>query len=444
MNRVRVRDASWVLVAQVFGKLVAFPAGILLARAIGPSGKGAFSVLQQVTQFSVVVLGLGMNAALLFLAGRREVRGRDAVVLSLVIGSFAVAVMLSAYALVGPGRPEALLDLPQGRLLVAAILLAGPAVIQSLMYQVAFGSGSVRAATMVINASVALQFAAYAVLFLTGSLTLQTAVFVWALSVVGEAVASSALGVRVGARRDVPSGAKSLLQRSYRYALTMWIAGLVGQAALRVDVFLLSALKGSAEVGIYSIAVTFAELLVLLPSALSAVMMPKVSGEGERAVDVTLRLQRVLWPITLLAGVVVALAAAAAVPVLYGPGFSRSIVPLVLLLPGTIAMAATVMPSAYFSGVGLPHKWTIASASNLAVNVLANLLLIPRFGASGAAVSSAISYGVAAALMVSGMARHTGVRYRDVLAPTRADVQELLRAARQALTDKRSTAGGLA
>ncbi|MCX8007095.1 MAG: polysaccharide biosynthesis C-terminal domain-containing protein [Coriobacteriia bacterium] len=430
---MRVRSASWVFAAQVLGKAVAFPVGIVLARALGASGKGTLSLVQLITQFSVVVLGLGLSSAFLYLAGRREVRGRDAAVLAMGLGAAAVSVLLAAYAIVGHGRIEALLKIPSGPLLLVGILLVGPALVLNLMYQVVLGSGAVRAATSVINVSMALQLAAYAGLFAFGALTLKAAVAVWAASVLGEAVVVSALGLRVRAQEGSPMGARLLFERAYRYGLTMWVATLVGQAALRVDMLLLSAHRGTAEVGVYSVAVTFAELLWLVPSALNAVMLPKVSGEGPVALDVTLRLQRVLWPLTLVAGTVVTLIAWPVVPLLYGREFSRSIIPLALLMPGAVAMAATVLPSAYLSGSGRPGEWTKASVANLGVNVVANVVLIPLLGAPGAAIASAVSYSVAAAVVIRAFARFAEVSYRDVLLPARSDVRALVDGVRQVL-----------
>lgn len=441
MTQMRVRSASWVLAAQVFGKLVAFPIGILLARSLGAEGKGAFSVLQLVTQFAVVLLGLGTSSSFLFLAGRRELRGCDALRLSVVFGAAATGLMLGAYVLVGPEAVHSLLNLTSGRLLLVSVLLVGPAIVSNFMYSTVFGSGSVRVATMVSNTSLALQLLAYAGLFFSGALTIASAIAVWGLSVVGEAVSVSIMGRGVRARDDVEPGVAALFSRGVRYGLMMWMAGLVGQAALRIDMFLLSAQKGTAAVGIYSVAVTFAELLWFIPTALNAVMLPKVSGEGRGALDVTLRLQRVLWPVTLLTGVLVALGAWVVIPLLYGKEFSGSIVPLVLLMPGALALALTTMPSAYLSGVGLPEEWTKASITNLVANVAANIVLIPRFGVAGAAMASAVSYSVAAVLIVRSFVRHTGIRYRDALLPTRDDFDELFAAVSRVLASVRSHSG---
>ncbi len=434
MSAMRVRSASWVFAAQVFGKLVAFPIGILLARALGPSGKGALSVVQLVAQVGVVVLNLGLGSAFTFYAGRREVPGGSALRFSAAFGAALSAALLALWVAVGGWFSADVLNLDDPRLLAVALLMVGPALALNLMYSVVVGSGSVRDATMVINVSFALQFVAYTTLFVLDALSLPVAVIVWAASVVGEATAIAVLGLRVRAGDSVQPGAVALFRRSWRYGLIMWVTNLVGFAALRVDMFLLSSIKGTAAVGVYSVAVTFAELLWFVPNALNAVMLPKVSGEGDAALDVTVRLERVLWPLTLVAGVGLFVVAAPLIPMLYGRDFAAAAIPLALLLPGAVAMALTTMPASYLSGIGKPKLWTRAAAANLVVNVVANVVLIPRFGIAGAAISSAVSYSVAAVWVIFAFVRETGVGLGELLIPRGSDFRDFAQAARAMLS----------
>ena len=51
----------------------------------------------------------------------------------------------------------------------------------------------------------------------------------------------------------------------------------------------------------------------------------------------------------------------------------------------------------------------------LAVNATSNLILIPRFGIVGAALSTAISYSLAAGILLRVFVRESGGRVRDTV-----------------------------
>lgn len=429
---MRVRSASWVFAAQVLAKAAGFVVSILLARSLGAEGKGMLSVVQ--TSMSVLVLasGFGLSSALMYYVPRGEARGRDAMLLAAGLAAAAMAAFVALYAIAGTPIAR-LLHVTPPALLLIGFVLTGPALVMNLLYSSVVASGSVRSATWIVNGSLLLQLVAYATLFAFGALTLPTALAVWGAGVVGEAVAAALMVRGVNREVQVRHGARPLLARIYRYGLVAWVSNLVGFAALRADTFILSALRGTAAVGVYSVAVTFAELLWFVPMALNAVMLPKVSGEGSDALDVTLRLERVLWPIILAAGVAVTLVAWPVIPLLYGSAFGPAIIPLALLLPGAVAMAMATMPSAYLSGIGKPVLWTRAAAANLLVNVAANFLLIPRYGIAGAALASAISYSIAAVIIIWYFLRETRVSARELLVPTAADFRDFFEAGKRVL-----------
>jgi len=71
----------------------------------------------------------------------------------------------------------------------------------------------------------------------------------------------------------------------------------------------------------------------------------------------------------------------------------------------------------------------VAAVAALAINVGANWFLIPRFGISGAAVSTAISYSVAALILLVMFVRESGHSVTETLFVGRDDVGTLWRMA---------------
>ncbi len=82
----------------------------------------------------------------------------------------------------------------------------------------------------------------------------------------------------------------------------------------------------------------------------------------------------------------------------YGPQFADAGVALRLILPGIVAYSVVAVLSRYITGRGRPGTGTLILVAGLALNIAANLVLVPIHGIRGAAAASSISY-IATALL---------------------------------------------
>ena len=117
------------------------------------------------------------------------------------------------------------------------------------------------------------------------------------------------------------------------------------------------------------------------------------------------------------------------------PQFADAGVALRLILPGIVAYSVVAVLSRYITGRGRPGTGTLILVAGLALNIGANLFLIPRYGIRGAAAASSLSYIVTAALTLVVFHRLSGRGLRETLVIRRSDIQALMAAAR-ALIDR--------
>jgi len=126
--------------------------------------------------------------------------------------------------------------------------------------------------------------------------------------------------------------------------------------------------------------------------------------------------------------------------------------PLLVLLPGVVALSVGNVTAGYVTGIGRPGIISVIGLAAFAANVVANLILIPPFGIVGAAAASLVSYTLSSLLMTVAAARFAGSSMRAFWVPRRDDVRVvvvnglgLLRRMRDGLTagrgDRRSTVG---
>ena len=106
----------------------------------------------------------------------------------------------------------------------------------------------------------------------------------------------------------------------------------------------------------------------------------------------------------------------------YGARFADAGVALRFILPGVIAYSVVAVLTRYITGRGRPGTATLIMATGLAVNVTANLMLVPRLGIDGAALSSSISYVTTALVTIAVFRRLSGASLADTLLIKRSDV----------------------
>jgi hypothetical protein len=87
-----------------------------------------------------------------------------------------------------------------------------------------------------------------------------------------------------------------------------------------------------------------------------------------------------------------AVAAKPAILALFGRDFSRSLTPMILLLPGVLALSLYDFLKTDVLGLGRPGFISLVSVLAMAVNLALNVLLIPAHGPAGAALASSAAY----------------------------------------------------
>jgi lipopolysaccharide/colanic/teichoic acid biosynthesis glycosyltransferase/O-antigen/teichoic acid export membrane protein len=162
---------------------------------------------------------------------------------------------------------------------------------------------------------------------------------------------------------------------------------------LRFDFVLLGALAGPAVLGIYAVASKFAELMRLVPTAINYVLYPRFTNLGSaQATHEGRRLLPQATALTLVLTPFVAIIAYVGPALIYGSAFRGAVLPAEIIILGLSIEGAAAVSSAYLFGVGRPGLNSIGMGVGAIITVTLDLILIPRYGALGGAITSAITY----------------------------------------------------
>jgi len=89
---------------------------------------------------------------------------------------------------------------------------------------------------------------------------------------------------------------------------------------------------------------------------------------------------------------VVAISGKFLISFLYSETFIAAYLPLLALLPGVVLLGGAKVLTAEILGRGYPQYNSFLSGSGLAITILGDLILVPKFNVLGAALASTISY----------------------------------------------------
>jgi Na+-driven multidrug efflux pump len=105
------------------------------------------------------------------------------------------------------------------------------------------------------------------------------------------------------------------------------------------------------------------------------------------------------------------------VPLVYGPAYRATVPPLLILLPGVMAMGVFKVLTRDFSSRNRQQVSILASGVALVLNMGLDLLLIRRWGVTGAATASTVGYTAAGAVLLAFFLRDSKLDWREVLLP---------------------------
>lgn len=386
-----VRQVAETYLTRVFIVALGFVNSVLVTRILGPEGRGLFAVATTVAAIGVQLGNLGLHSSNTYYVSR------DPTILPRLLGNTLIICAVSAVGAVAAlflfeARPDVA---PVAGILLPLALAAVPVGLANLLLQnLLIGTQRLRkynvidlttrvAAVLLVAATVPLGFVSPEVVF---TLVLGTVVIgvVWAF-----------VDLRRGCMQPI-GGSLELLRSGLRYGLRAYLGSLFAFLVLRSDVVLVKYLRGAEETGYYAIAVGLADILLMLPTVVGTVLFPRLSAApsvSERW-RVTRRILAVMMPATPLALIAVFLTARPLIRVAYGSAFDPSFAAVAWLLPGVGFFAINTVYMNLFAACGMPAITVLSPLVALAVNVLANLVLIPAWGFVGASVSSSFCYGL--------------------------------------------------
>jgi O-antigen/teichoic acid export membrane protein len=397
-----------------------FAAVLILARSLGPTGRGtiAFITVTALVAARVASMGIG-EATAVFVAKRPERRGAlltNAASFMVASALLIAAVACGALIALGDDRPAGV-GRPELAIIAAATLVSA---LGDAGYVFLLGSNRLRAIALITASASWVYPLLLVALWSTVGLTVLRAALVWTAAESIRALAYLRQSARGLALSRLDPG---LLVEAVRFGSRAWVGSLARFLNFRTDQILMGFLASEAALGVYAVAVNASEVLLYLPAATATALLPLAArADAGVRTEQALRAFRSAAVVTAAAALVAAVLGPLLLPVVFGAPFEASVTPFLWLLPGALGFAATAVFSYALVAASSPGLSSVGPFVSLVVGIALDLVLIPRFGASGAAAAASAAFlaGGFAALIV--FRRRNPFAWRSLLLPRRGDL----------------------
>ncbi len=385
-------NVNLVFLGQIAIYGLAFGLRVVLARGLGDSGLGTFSL------FFVAVIVAGGIANLGVGLGNIYFLNKGAYGYGVLLsGSLFVLIAMSAIAwvfILGYGfivEPDIFVAGDAYWLYAAAL----PAVVAYVLLT-SFLHGSSRffalSGVAVLQGVSALLIAG--VLYARDGLDVSGAVAAWTASfVIADVVVLYLVSLR---HIDLPALLRprwDALGDQIRYGAQGQLANMAALFNYRLDQFLVAAFVSRAGVGHYTVAVGLGESVWWISSAVAMVLLPRLTQMGrERAEELTPLACRNTVLVSVLGAAALMAVSPLAIRILFGGEFDPALLPLILLMPGIVAASATRVLGSYLFSQGRIIYNTFATFIALGLTIVLDLALIPWLEVEGAAIASSFAY----------------------------------------------------
>ncbi len=422
------RSGIHALGTSVAGILLAFVNSVVIARALGPAGKGSYDLALTTAALLGIVLGFSLPVGTTYVVARGRANLR-ALVWQLVGMAFLLGILATAilYVLQNTNSAKYLVPADAGNWIVILVVVT-TCLMETANYWRAILNG--RQEIIQANRGDLISRTAHVIISLLALGILASknqnaspALFIvinMAVLLLTNLIFLKMLGIALR-----PSPGPSGIREVLAYAFPCYLGNFLQFLNYRLDVFIVNYLSGRDALGLYTLAVSLAQMIWLVSKAAATVLLPNVAALQEAAAanaQRTAQITRVAFAISLASALLLALIAAPLVPWIFGEDYRPSVAPLLWLLPGIVAFSVTNVIASYLAGIGKPRLNLYVALTGLVVTIVLDLSLIPSFGIVGAAIASTLSYTTSTVIILWLFRRQSGLRVQQVLLPTREDI----------------------
>ncbi len=407
-------DVGWVFAGSILILFLHFLQKPLMGRYLGPDGLGIYTMVITIAGFASLISGLGVNGAVVkYVAEYKDDKDKIYVVFSSAFVTMAIfGVATNIFLFILSDKFASIFNTPSLALLLKIYAFVSAF---SLTYGIIlsfFNGLREMKYYSFINTLNGIMVFLFIVTFLFLGFGIEGAV-------VGEVLAT--ITVMVVAVLIIKkfvhfkiSDYKKNTSALTSFGSQLMLGNVINNVNYQADSLLIAYFLTATDLGYYSVAVSLSRFFWRIPQSVQMIAYPATSEywkNGDfhslnKMIDKSMKYSACLL---LTVGLGVWFFAKDIIVILFGESFLPSVFPFQILIIGTVVYGIGIPIGGTLAGIGRPDLGLKINAAGSIVNVLLNILLIPKFGVEGAAVATISSLIIITTLSLYFIVKLTNV-----------------------------------
>ena len=396
-------DVSITFAASIISMFLGFVITIILARYLGAGDLGLYRMVSTIYGIAMLFAAIGIPAAIIkYMAEYKGDRNKtNSIVSAGVITSLLLGIGFSVLFYLSSGIFEEIFKMPglAGLLkifspvfpfaLVGGVLLG---MLNGLREMKKFGTATIIQSVLMLVISVLLIYFGFGV----------------AGVVIGGVLASVGwclylLLITRDYFKITFEGYAENTKMMLVFGVQIFAGNAINMINYQADIVLIGYFLTATDVGYYAVAVGLSKFFWIIPQSIQTIVYPSVSkywaknnhSALQTMIDKSMKYTAcVLLPI----GLGVGFFARDIITMIFGEGFGYAVLPLLILITGTVIFGIVKAIGGSMTGAGRPDIGLKIVGISATTNIGLNVLLIPYLGIAGAAIATAISLAIATLL----------------------------------------------
>lgn len=399
-SRTISKNITQTFIVQIPNYVLGVVAGIFLTRHLGPEGKGVYTLLLTNVQLLVMFLGLNLPGAIQYFMANKNIEAARLKGISLVfllIGSAIVFIILFLL----PGGGETFLTAENDTFFFRCYIFISFLItnFNALLTGFLQGSHQFHAVNKLSLINSILNFILFTSLYYASrynfispdlSTVLVVTVFVLLINT-GVLFFSFQRLVKIKWGLHFKSVD---LKTLFKFLLPAYISVLVNFFNYRLTIWLVNYYEGTENLGYFSLALNFAQMMLMVTMAINTVLFPHFASKEDlkSAVNDFSFALKINIGLMLGATLVLVLFSGFLIPVFYGEVFNPSVDAVKILAIGTFFCSQAQVFGHFLGARNMNWVNTIIYSVALVCMGVLGVLFTPLYGIEGAALASGISY----------------------------------------------------
>ena len=395
-----MRDMQWSFISIATSSLSHLLLRIVLGRELGPSGLGVYTLVFTIYMFGMQFAAFGIGAALTkYVAEFSDNLAKTKEYISSgLIGSFVTGSIMGVFLyLLSEIISINIFRIPEMASLLNITALCFPFIaINKAVLGALNGFRSMKTFAFIdvtLNTTVLLS-SVFLVLFLDMNVFGAVLGFVIPTIIMGLIVTFFVRSNFVFPDRTFLQN--GILRNVLRFGFYVVLGNSIGYIYTHIDSLMIGYYLNETDVGLYAVAAIFIQGITLIPSAIQRVNSPIITKnhakkEYEPIVKLLKNVTLKVFLLSLFLSLFLVVFGKILISIIFEDVFLPAYLPLIILLIGYTVYSTFMSIGTFYASIGhveLSYKLALFSAI---LNIVLNIIFIPRYGIVGAAVATSTS-----------------------------------------------------